>query len=241
MGMGAVIEAAIARYLEDFGEIMCHFGSFKVDRAKGLDTRSIDDSTAAWKIQQFAEGGRVHALVMGLTHVTHSDMSARHQQVDDRRFAHTTIARKQRHFTGQHIPQRIGALTSSSRQGDSLIANRLIESLQLVEPYTQFFGNKQIHLVESEHGWYLIGLGCGEETIDKGGTGHGIGQCNHKHSLVQVGGNDLELLGEIAGAADYVVAPRLDGTHYRSVTTLVLDLYSVSYGNRIGAAHPLEA
>ena len=72
---------------------MSDLGAFKVDGAKCLNTRSIDDSAPTRQIQQLAKCGRVHALVVGVAHIPHPYLGIGHKQVDDRRFSYATVTR----------------------------------------------------------------------------------------------------------------------------------------------------
>ena len=50
-----------------------------------------------------------------------------------------------------------------------------------------------------------IGFGGSQETVDEGGGGLGIDDCDYQEGLIDVGGQDVALLGEVDALADDVV------------------------------------
>ena len=68
-----------------------------------------------------------------------------------------------------------------------------------------------VDLVEYEYGWYVVGFCIGKESVDEGGCGDGVADCDDEHAEVEVGSKDMALLGEVDGLAHDVVPAVVNG------------------------------
>ena len=100
---------------------------------------------------------------------------------------------------------------------------------------------EQIGLVEDEDDGHAIGFGRGKKTIDEGGRGLGIVDGNDEQRLIDIGGDDMTLLGEVDALADDIVAAILN-LGDEGCTLLVGDnLNTITHSNRVGATDTLQA
>ena len=69
---------------------------------------------------------------------------------------------------------------------------------------------EEVSLVEDQHHRHPIGFGGSQETVDEGGGGLGIDDRDYQEGLIDVGGQDVALFGEVDALADDVVTAGFD-------------------------------
>ena len=111
----------------------------------------------------------------------------------------------------------------------------------LVELYHQLLVVQQVRveqvgLVEYEDHGHAVGLCGGEEAVDEGGGGLWLAYGDDEQGLIDVGGQDMTLLGEVDAFTDDVVAAVFDAGYPAAFA------YgdTVAHGNRIGRADAAE-
>ena len=97
-------------------------------------------------------------------------------------------------------------------------------------------GIKQISLIENKDDGHAIGFGRGQETVNESGGGLGIVDGDDKQRLIDIGSNDMALLGEIDALADDVVAAVVDVDD----PPFVIDRDSVANGHGIRAPYAFD-
>ena len=60
----------------------------------------------------------------------------------------------------------------------------LVQTSHCIKQRAVVIIGEQIHLIDNQQSRDIVCHCRGEETVDKRGVGHGMGQCNDKHSLV---------------------------------------------------------
>ena len=239
VGVGAVGEPAILGEAEDFLEVAGYFFGLHIEGAKAAYAGRVDDISAIGQLQHLAEGGGVHAGIVGIGNLGGTQLSARHESVDKRGFAYTAVAAEHGHLALKQVDERSHSLAGGSRNLAALISHRLVEAHhhRLI---VQLFGREQVGLVEDQYHRHAVSLSRSEETVDEGGGGLRMAHGDDKEHLVDIGGNDVALLGEVLRLAHNVVAPVLDGGD--ECRTLLIERYldPVAHSHRIGAAYTLE-
>ena len=84
MGVGAIIETAVARELEYLLEITGEFLRLDVECAKALYSRGVDDIPTGGKGQHLTERGGVHTRVVGIGYLGSAQIGIRQEPVDKR-------------------------------------------------------------------------------------------------------------------------------------------------------------
>ena len=252
MGMGAVGEAAVFREPEDLGEIAGNLLGLHVEGAEALNPRGIDEPTFSagarprgkvLKGNHLGKGGGMLAHVMGVGNLRGAEVGPRHQTVDDRRLAHAAIAAEQGDLPIEQRAQGIEPFACLGRDLVTSIADGLIEIHHrlLIAPHV---GIEDIRLVEHQDHGHAISLGRSQETVDEGGGSLGVDNGNHEDSLIDIGRNDVTLLGEVDALADDVVAAILnlgDEGDPLAASSRRDDDDPVAYGYGIRAADALQA
>ena len=73
-----------------------------------------------------------------------------------------------------------------------------------------FISIEQVGLVEDQNHWDAIGFCRCQETVDEGRGGLGVVDSDQQEGLVDVGGEDVALFGEVLGATDDVILTVFD-------------------------------
>ena len=178
----------------------------------------------------------MHSHVVGIADLGCTQVDTRHQLVDKRRFAHTTIATEQRDLALHQRTQVVNTLTCLGRHLATLIANGLIEVDHSLLIASQVIV-QQVGLVEDQHHWHTISLGRSQETVDECCTGLGIDHRDHQECLVHVGSYDMALLREVDTLANDVVAAILDSHN----PSFLVNLHPVAHSHGIGGADAFQA
>ena len=241
VGVGAVVEAAVARDGEEFGEVVCYFILVEIDGAEAADARGVDDLTAGGEVEQLAEGGGVHAGVVHGRDFGGAQIEPWDEAVDQCGFANAGVARHQSDFAVEHGLQLVHADAFGGGYGHGFVADALVEILHAVEQFAVVL-IEDVDLVDGQDGRHVVGFGGGEKAVDKGGGGGGVRQGHDQESLVDVGSDDVRLLRQVAGAADDVVATRHDGSDERSaIVGRKTDFHAVAHSHGVGGADAFDA
>ena len=158
----------------------------------------------------FTEGRGVLTEVVGGGDFGGAEVGIRDEAIDERGFPHATVATEQRDLPFEQGTQIFDAITRGGRDLFAGIADCLVE-LHHHLLVVQLVGVKAVGLVEDQHHRDAIGLGGGQETVDEGRGGLGIVDRDHQEGLIDVGGDNVALFGEVLGATDDVVATVFDG------------------------------
>ena len=100
--------------------------------------------------------------------------------------------------------------------------------------------------VESEDDGHTIGFSGGQEAVDECGGGFGARDSHHQQCLVDIGGEDVALFGEVGGFADDVVAALVNfcdkgGLACGQFVARYRNGDSISHGHRIGRTNAAQA
>ena len=95
---------------------------------------------------------------------------------------------------------------------------------------------KEVGLVEDEHHRHTIGLCGGQETVDEGGGGLGIDDRDYQEGLIDVGGQDVALFGEVDALADDIIT-----TGFNLGDKTLRNRNPVTDRDGVGGADALEA
>ena len=96
--VGAVVVAAVGRETENVAEVVSHFFAFHVECAEALDAWSVDEPPASFKGKHLAEGGGVHAGVVGIGYLGCLLVGCRHEEVEEGTLPHTAVAAEEGGF-----------------------------------------------------------------------------------------------------------------------------------------------
>lgn len=113
------------------------------------------------------------------------------------------------------------------------IAGGGVDGFYLVVDFPKFVV-VEVYFVEYEHCGDVIGFGGDEEAVDEAGGGAGETEGGDDAELVDVGGDDVGLLGELGGAADDVVAAVLDFGDEAGAVVVETKFDIVAYGDGVG-------
>ena len=191
----------------------------------------------------FGEGGGVHACLVCFADIGHTLIGMGNKAIDERRLTHAAVAAEEGNLAFEQGAQLLYALPCRSRDGPALITNGLIEvhhHLLVV----QLFVGEYVHLIKYKYHGYAIGLGGCQETVDERGGGLRTADGDDEQCLIDVGSEDVALLGEVDALADDVVAAVFDFRYPTSyLWSLTTHLYgdAVAHGHRIGRAYSLDA
>ena len=208
VGVGAVGETAVFREAEDLGEVAGEFLGGHVEGAEAFDARSVYHPPPTQR-DHFTEGGGVLAEVVGGGDFGGAEVGIRDEAVDEGGFPHATVTTEQRDLPFEQGTQVFDAITRGGRDLFAGIADCLVE-LHHHLLVVQLVGVKAVGLVEDQDHRDAIGLSGGQETVDEGRGGLGVVDRDHQEGLVDVGGNNVALFGEVLGLADDVVASIFD-------------------------------
>ena len=117
----------------------------------------------------------------------------------------------------------------------TLIADSLIEGDEHLL-VMGLVGIEQIGLIEDQNDGHAIGFCRGQETVDEGGGGLGTAHGDDEQCLVDIGSDDVALLGEIDALADDVVTAVVDVDD----PTFVIDRHTVADGHRVRAPYAFD-
>ena len=239
MGMGAVGEAAVLGIVENFLEITCQFLGLHIEGAKALDAWCINHPPTLHG-NHLGECGSMKAGVVGIGDLGGAEVGAWHEAVDEGGLPYPAVAAKEGNLAGQQLLQGVDALACGRRNLQALVADGLIEGDHHLL-IAGLVGREQVGLVEDEDNGHTIGLGRGEETIDESGRRLRIVDGDDEQRLIDIGGDDMTLLGEVDALADDIVAAILN-LGDEGCTLLVGDnLNTITHSNRVGATDTLQA
>ena len=238
--MGTVAVTAMGRLPENFGEIMPDFFGFHVEGAEALDARRVDEVAGSAYGIHFGESGGVHALVVYGRDFARAGSGVGQDGVDESRLAYARIARKEGDASFKLLLQRVNALAGEGRYFVAGIADGGVEVYQCVQ-VAQVVFLIGIRFVEYKMYGDAVGFGRGEETVDEGGRRFGIVDGNYQHALVEVGRQDVRLLGQVRGTADDVVLAVFYLADEGGACRVENDLHAVAHGYGIGAAYAFQA
>ena len=117
----------------------------------------------------------------------------------------------------------------------TLIADSLIEGDEHLL-VMGLVGIQQIGLIEDQNDGHAIGFCRGQETVDEGGGGLGIVDGDDEQRLIDIGSDDVALLGEIDALADDVVTAVVDVDY----PTFVIDRHPVADGHGVRAPYAFD-
>ena len=208
VGVGAVGETAVFREAEDLGEVAGEFLRGHVEGAEAFDSRSVyHPPPTQW--DHFTEGGGVLAEVVGGGDFGGAEVGIRNEAVDEGGFPHATVATEQRDFPFEEGAQVFDAITRGGGDLFAGIADCLVE-LHHHLLVVQLVGVKAVGLVEDQDHRDAIGLSGGQETVDEGRRGLGVVDGDQQEGLVDVGGDNVALFGEVLGATHYIILSVFD-------------------------------
>ncbi len=99
----------------------------------------------------------------------------------------------------------------------------------------------EVALVEDDGGGDMVGLGGDEEAVDEAGRGAWEAEGGHDAEEVDIGGDDVCLLGEVSGASDDVVATVVDIGDKSGAVVKELEVDTVAHGNGVGLLGAVKA
>ena len=172
---------------------------------------------------------------MSITYLCGSQVGIRQYLIDERWLPHSTIATQQRHLTMQHGNQLVYALSCNGRDGNALIADGIVKRHHHLLNM-QFLFIQQITLVEHQYHGYSIRLGRSQEAVDKRSGSLGIIHRYHQECLIDIGGNDMALLGEIRWLTDNIITAFINGSDESRALCVHRNIDMVTHSNGIGAA-----
>ena len=239
MGVRAIREPASAGKLENVLEIATNLLRLHVEGAKAFDARCIDGPPAHRQGQHFAERCGMSACVVSLTDFGGAQLYSWNEPVEQRGFSHSAIAAEKCYTVAQQLVKLADAIALLGRNSHTLVANVLVEGAHHLL-IAQLVGTEQVGFVEHQHHGDAVGLGGGQKAVDEGGGGFGIVDGDDEKRLVNVGGQNVALLGEVRRLSDDVVAAVANVGDVRYLVLADFHLHPVAYGNGIGAADALE-
>ena len=182
----------------------------------------------------------MHTRVVGIGNLGCAEIGIGQETVDEGGFPHSTITAQHGDLTLEQLHHCLYAIASLCRDGATFIAHGLVEINHHVE-IAQFVVIEDVHLIKYKDDRYAICLGRGKEAVDEGGGGLGIIDRDHQHCLIDIGGNDMTLLGEIGRLADDIVAAVGNVGDKGSALVVGHNSDMVTHCHWIGAADALEA
>lgn len=78
------------------------------------------------------------------------------------------------------------------------------------------------------------------KAVDECSGGFRIIHCYHQHALVEVGGKDMRLFGQVGRTSDDVILPVFDFIDESRAFLIQYDLHVVAYRHRIGATDTFQ-
>lgn len=239
VGVGAVGEAAIGGAGEDFGEEVGDFLAFHVHGAEAADAGGVDDATAAVEGEHFGEGGGVLAGVVGVGDGSGLQVEPRLNAVDEGGLADAGKTGEDGGLALQRRAEGVHVLAGGGGDNVAFVADAAVNHRQPAHEGAVFLVI-HVQFVEHQDGGDVVCLGGRQEAVDEDGGGDGVVHGDDEHRAIDVGGDDMGLLGEVGGAADDVVAARLDGNDDAAVGA-GFHLHDIAHGNRVGGAHAFHA
>ena len=192
------------------------------------------------------------ACLVGFADVGHALVGVGDEAIDERRFADTAVAAEEGNLAFEQGTEGFDAFARLCRDGMTLVADGFVE-LNHHLLIMQLVVGEQVGLIEYKYYGHAIGLGRRQETVDEGGGGLRAADGDDEQCLIDIGSEDMALLGKVDALADDVVATVLDfgypGSWQLAVSCWLLavsrgqniDIDAVAYCHRIGRAYSLDA
>ena len=243
VSVGAVRETAVLRKVEYLLEVAGKFLWLHVERAKALDAWSVYQEAlrlAEWQRQvdryHLAECGGVLTSVVRVAYLSCTLTGARHQTIDERALAHSTIATKQCYLVLEQWLQDLYPIAIACRYLIALITYGVIQidHRLLIAAHILI---QQVGLVEHQYHWHTISFGRRQKAVDKRGAGLWINHCHYQHGLVYIGSQYMALLAQVDTLANDIILAILDFCY----PVALAHRHTVTHSHRIGAAYTLQA
>ncbi len=210
MGVGAVGETAVLGAGEYLGKEVGDFLFFHVHGAETADAGGVDDAAASAEGKHFGKGGGVPAGIVCGGDGSGAKVKPRFDGIDEGGLAHTGKPGKDGGPPPQRSAESVHVLPGGGGNDVALIAGTAVYHHEPAHQGAVLLV-VNVEFVEHQDGGDTVSLGGRQETVNEDGGGDGMIDGDNKHRPVHVGGNDVGFLGEVGGAADDVIAPRLDG------------------------------
>lgn len=138
----------------------------------------------------------MHALIVDVTELGCAGVDIGDEVVEERGLADSTVAGKESDLAGEFVKELVDALSCLDRDRKDGIADGAIEVGEIVG-ILLLLSIVEVNLVDDQDGRHVVGLGCGQESIDEGGRGLWMADGHHEQDEIEVGGQDMGLLGEV--------------------------------------------
>ena len=241
VGVGAVAVPAVLANLEYLAEIVTNLGTLDVEGAEALYARSVDDAAARGEVEELAEGGGVLTGVVCCAYLGDLDLRFGDKAVEQGRLADSAVATEQCHLVLEQCGESVESLAGSGRTLHAVVAQSIIEVCNVVEIATLILV-EQIDLVEEDADGYAVCFGAGKKAVDECGGRLGMSHGDDEQCQVEVGRNDVALLGEVGSLAYDVVLALLDALDETGgAVGLQTDVDDVANSNWVGASYALQS
>ena len=246
LGVGAVGEATTFSEGKDVAEVVGDFFRLHVERAKPLDTGDVDEAARRLiigrrKVEEFAESGGVHPRAVGVGNFGRLHLRIGNELIEQRAFAHARMSGQKGDFPREPWTQCFQSVAGERRNLVHLVAHVGVDVREVVGR-DAFVVGQIVHFVEHQHDGDAIGFGRSQEAVDESGAGLGARQGGHQEGLVDVGGEDVALFGEVGSFADDVVAAWVDGgDESEFALAVVAQRHAISHRHGVGGADAFEA
>lgn len=202
--MEAVVEAARGGLFKNFGEVVGDEGGVVFEEAEFANAGSVNDETALREGMHLGEGGGVGSFEMGIGDGSGFEAEAGDEGVDEGGFADTAVAGKKGCFALQEIQKIFERWQDVSRNGVACIPDGSIEAGELkdvlIDPVVIKVG-----FVKDDSCGDGIGFGRGQEAVNESGGSARHNRGGDNEGEVEVGSEDVGLLGKVDGFADDVI------------------------------------
>ena len=146
---------------------------------------------------------------------------------------------KQCYLALHQLLQFVYAMTRCGRNTLALITHGIVELHHHIL-IVQLVGREQVTLVEHQHHGNPVGLSRSQETVYEGCAGFRIVDSDNEESLIDIGGNDVTLLGEVGRLTDDIVLRRSSIAVIHPFRRLCAP-HPVANRHRIGATDTFQA
>ena len=182
--------------------------------------------------EYLGEGSGVASFEAPVGDVAHLEGESGAKGVEEGTFAHAAVAGEEDGLAGDKLLHLVEPRTFEGRNLINGVSCGGIDALHLVVYLPKLFVVK-VHLVEEDAGGDVVGLSGDQQAVDETRGGAWEAEGGHDAQQIDVGGDDVRLLGELGGAADDVVLAVGDIVDDAGAVVLQLEEDMVAHGHGV--------
>ena len=213
---------------------MPYFFFLHVKCSKAFDARCVDNVAVTRHGKHLGKSSGVHAFVVIGGDCAGFDIQFRKDGIDKGGFTYSGMSGEERYFPFEFFFYSVDSLTGFGGYLETRVTDGSIKIDKSVQVAKLVFV-VSVCFIEDDIDGYAVCLGRCQKTIDECSGGFRIIHRYHQHTLVEVGGKDVRLFGQVGRTPDNIVLSVFNFVDERCSFLIQYDLHMVAYCHRIGA------